>query len=69
MTVVTNESGDVVSTYRPPERPGENDPVLHIHAGPGYEVQEVDLPETYGQIESPEELHTRVAEHLKSQGH
>jgi hypothetical protein len=66
MTVVTTRSGELISTYRPHKDPGTNDPVLQIHAGPDCEVQEVELPDEYWEIESPEELHRRVREHLRS---
>jgi hypothetical protein len=34
MTVIADKSGKVISTYMHPERPGKNDPTLHISGGP-----------------------------------
>ena len=65
MMVVTDKSGKVVATYRPPEKPAKEDPVFQFHARPGQAVHELDLPAEYGKIESAEELHQRIAEHIK----
>ncbi len=65
--VVTDKSGKVVATYRPPEKPGKDDPVFGFRALPDQFVHELELPAEYGQIESAEELHQRIGEHLKSQ--
>jgi hypothetical protein len=67
MIVVTDKSGKVAATYRPPERPGKDDPVFLFHALPGQSIHELELPAEYGQYESAEELHRRIGEHLKSQ--
>jgi hypothetical protein len=65
MTVIADKSGKVISTYMHPERPGKDDPTLHISGGPGHTVHELDLPADYEKIKSAEELHSRVGEHLK----
>jgi hypothetical protein len=65
MMVVTDKSGKVVATYRPPEKPAKADPVFQFHAGPDQSVHELELPAEYGQIESAEELRQRIAEHMK----
>jgi hypothetical protein len=65
MMVVTDKSGKVVATYRPPEKPAKKDPVVQFRALPGQSVHELDLPAEYGQIESAEELHQRIAKHMK----
>jgi len=65
--VVADKSGKVVATYQPPEKPADDDPVFQFHAGPDQSVHELELPGEYGQIESAEELHRRIAEHIKSQ--
>jgi hypothetical protein len=67
MMVVTDKSGKVVATYRPPKKPGKDDPVFQFHALPDQSVHELELPAEYGKIESAEELHRRISEHLKSQ--
>jgi hypothetical protein len=67
MVVVTNKAGEVISTYRPAKNPGKDDPSFGIHGGPGHEVHELEMPDEYWEIESAEELHRRVGEHLKSQ--
>ena len=64
--VVTHKSGKVVATYRPPEKPRKEDPVFQFRALPDQSVHELELPAEYGQIESAEELHRRIGEHLKS---
>ena len=64
MTVVADKSGKVISTYMHPERPGKDDPTLHISGGPGHTVHELDVPADYEKIEPAEELHSRVGEHL-----
>jgi hypothetical protein len=65
MTVIVDGGGKVISTYTHPEPAGENDPTLHIVGGPGHTVHELDVPSEYADIESAEELHGRVAEHLQ----
>ncbi len=67
MMVVTDKSGNVAATYRPPEKPGKDDPVFQFHALPDQSVHELELPAEYGKIKSAEELHRRIGEHLKSQ--
>jgi hypothetical protein len=63
--VVTDKSGKVVATYQPPTKPAKGDPVFQFHAGPGQSVHELDLAAEYDKIESAEELHQRIAEHIK----
>jgi hypothetical protein len=65
MTVITDKSGKVISTYTHPEKPGRNDPTLQIGGGPGHTVHELDVPREFDKIKSIEELHSRVGEHLK----
>lgn len=65
--VVTDKSGKVAATYRPPEKPVKDAPVFQLHALPGQSLHELELPAEYRQIESAEELHRRIGEHLKSQ--
>jgi hypothetical protein len=65
MEVLTDKSGNVVATYQPPEQPGKDDPVFHIGAGPDQALHEVDVPSKLASIESAEELHRRLAQHLK----
>jgi hypothetical protein len=65
MTVIADKSGKVISTYMHPERPGKDDPTLHISGGPGHTVHELDVPADLKKIKSAEELHSRVGEHLK----
>lgn len=64
MTVLANKSGKVICTYIPREKPGENDPILHIEAGPKQVVHEIDVPADYGR-RSAEELHKLVGGILK----
>jgi len=64
MTVIADKSGKVVSTYIHPERSGKDDPTLHIEGGPGHASHEIEVPADYEKIESIDELHRRVAEHL-----
>jgi hypothetical protein len=47
MTVIADKSGKVISTYMHPERPGRNDPTLHISGGPGHTTHELDVPAEY----------------------
>ena len=65
MTVITDKSGQVVSTYMHPERPGKDDPTLQIHGGAEHTTHEVDVPADFERIESMDELHRRVGEYLK----
>jgi hypothetical protein len=65
MTVITDKSGKVISTYMHPERPGKNDPTLDISGGPGYTTHELDMPAEYENVKSAEELHSRVGEQLR----
>jgi hypothetical protein len=67
MMVVTDKSGKVVATYRPPAKPAKEDPAFQFRALPGQSVHELDLPAEYGKIESAEELHQRIAEHIKKE--
>jgi len=66
MTVVTDKAGKVISTYRRPDKPGKDDPVLQIFGGPGSAVHEVEL-EDY-ETDSAEDLHKHVAEYLRTRG-
>jgi hypothetical protein len=66
MTVITDKSGKVISTYRPPENPGEDDPIVQIGGGPDHHVHELDVPDEFRTIEDPEELHRRAGEYLTS---
>jgi hypothetical protein len=67
MTVVTDKKGRVIATYRhPDEKTSRKDqPKLRLRAGPKQVVQEIDLPSALEEISSAEELHTRLAAHLK----
>jgi hypothetical protein len=65
MTVIINKSGNVISTYMHPKSPGKNDPTLHIVGGPEHTTHELEVPDDLEQIQSPEELHARVATYLK----
>src|SRR5262249_33174730 len=65
MTVITDKSGKVISTYIHPASPRENDPTLHIAGGPGHTTQDVEVPADFEKIASAEELHVRVGEYLK----
>jgi hypothetical protein len=56
MTVIADKSGKVISTYMHPERPGKDDPTLHISGGPGHTVHELDVPADFEKIKSAEEL-------------
>jgi hypothetical protein len=67
MTVIADKSGKVVSTYAHPAQAGANDPIFKIHGGPDHTTHELDVPEDFEKIESHEELHNRVGEHLKKQ--
>jgi hypothetical protein len=65
--VLTDKSGKVAATFRPPEKkPGKDKPVFKFNALPDQTVHELDLPAEYGQIESADELHRRIGEHLKT---
>jgi hypothetical protein len=67
MTVVTNEKGHVVATYRhlDEKESQKGQPRLRLYAGPKQSVNEIDLPSELEKITSAEELHTRLREHLK----
>lgn len=65
MTVIADKSGQVVSTYTHPARPGKNDPTFQIHGGPEHTTHELDVPADFEKIESMDELHRRVGEYLK----
>jgi hypothetical protein len=65
MTVIADKAGKVISTYMHPERRGENEPTLHISGGPGHTTHELDVPAEYADIDSVEELHSRVGAHLQ----
>jgi hypothetical protein len=65
MTVITDTAGAIVSVYMHPAAAGENLPTLRIWGGPGHTTHEVDVPDDYEAIESVEELHARVSDHLK----
>lgn len=64
MTAITDKSGKVISTYIHPEQPGKDDPTVKIHGGPGHTSHEIEVPAEYASIESIDELHRRVADHL-----
>jgi hypothetical protein len=64
ITIVTNENGLVVGTYRHgEERPGQ--PKLRLHAGPKQSLHEIELPRELEETTSVDELHSRLGEHLK----
>jgi hypothetical protein len=67
MTVIADKSGKVISTYTHPTQAGANDPIFQIHGGPDHTSHELDVPAEFESIKSPEELHSRVGEHLKKQ--
>jgi hypothetical protein len=64
VTVITDKSGKVISTYMHPERPGKNDPTLRISGGRDHTTHELDVPAEYEKIQSADELHRRIAEHI-----
>jgi hypothetical protein len=65
MTVIADKDGKVISTYRQPKKPGQNDPTFQLHGGPDHTIHELELPSEYEKIEPVEELHRRLGEHLK----
>jgi hypothetical protein len=70
ITVITGPDGSVLGTARHPEggadasRRGE--PGFRLVAGPGQTAHEIELPSHLEKVESPEELHRALQQHLES---
>jgi hypothetical protein len=69
MTVITDKNGNVVATYRKPEKVPKGYPTLQLHGATDHTVHELDLPADFEGIVSAKELHQRLGEHLKSTHH
>jgi hypothetical protein len=66
MTVITNESGQVMGTHRHEQgEPRRGQPRFSILAGPGQTKHEIELPAELEGIGSAEELHKRLEEYLR----
>ena len=65
ITVIVDQSGHVVGTYRQPAQVPEGYPTFQIHGGPGHTVHELDLPAEYENVASADELHRRLGEYLR----
>jgi hypothetical protein len=64
LTVVTESGGKVVGTMRQLEESGTS--VTSIEPGEGQEVKEVDVPGDIANLESVEEFHRALGQHLES---
>ena len=66
ITVVTGPDGKVVGTVRHPSSPGKGAPRIGLVPGPGQYLHEIELPAQLEKVESGDELHRALAEHLKA---
>jgi hypothetical protein len=66
ITVIADKKGQVVGTYRHPAHVAKDQPTLQIHGAADHTVHELDLPSEFEKVSSAEELHRRLAEHLKN---
>lgn len=64
ITVVVDNNGQVLGTYRQPPQVPAGYPAFQIGGGPGAAVHELDLPEEWENVASPEELHQRLEEYF-----
>jgi hypothetical protein len=64
MTVITNQKGDIVATYRH-EQPKKGKPKLRLHALPKQTMHEIDIPVEIHEVNSAAELHSRLKEYIK----
>ena len=62
MTVITNQKGDIVATYRH-EQPKKGKPKLRLHALPKQTMHEIDIPVEIHEVNSAAELHSRLKEY------
>jgi hypothetical protein len=66
ITVVVAKDGSILGTYRQPAQTRPDQPTLQIGGGPGTTVRVIDLPQELEKITSADELHRRLAVHLKT---
>jgi hypothetical protein len=66
MTVITDKNGNVIATYRKPEKVPKGHPTMQLHGAADHTVHELDLPAEFEGIVSAKELHQRLGEHLKA---
>jgi hypothetical protein len=69
MTVITDKNGNVVATYRKPEKVPKGHPTLQLHGAAHHTIHELDLPAEFEGALPAKELHKRLGEHLKSAHH
>jgi hypothetical protein len=66
ITVIADDKGNILGTYRQPAQVPKGYPTFKIHGGPGHKVHELDLPAEFEKIPSADELHRRLSDHLKN---
>jgi hypothetical protein len=65
ITVVTGRGGKVLATIRQPKADLKDGPRFgFIPREPGHKVHEIELPSHMEEMQSPEELHRALKEHL-----
>jgi hypothetical protein len=64
VTVITDSGGNIVGTAH---FVGDKGAPNHarLHAGPGYTLHELEVPEDLTRMKSAAELHAKLQEHLK----
>jgi hypothetical protein len=64
MTVITDSGGNIVGTAHFVGHKGAPNHA-RLHAGPGYTLHELEVPEDLTRMKSAAELHAKLQEHLK----
>ncbi len=67
ITVIADNKGNILGTYRQPVKVPKGYPTFKIHGGSDHTVHELDLPAEFEKIASADELHRRISDHLKNQ--
>jgi len=70
ITVVTGRDGQVLATIRQPRGDSKGGPRFgFIAREPGHKVHDIELPSHMEKMQSPEELHRALKEHLAKASH
>lgn len=63
ITVITDNKGEVIATQR--DYTSKDNLQAKLFAGPNQTLHEIEVPDEFGNIRDPGELHNRVKSHMQ----
>ena len=62
-TVITDSKGEIIATHR--GHASKDNLQAGLRAGPNQTLHEIEVPDEFGDITEPGELHARVKSHMQ----